>query len=99
LLKRGISAAVTLCECARPVKVDVVACCDGVAEDEEAIVASKPNMSGIERVFLSFRGPATWGLAVSGLGDDPTALNMDGGRNACILIRERRFVRGESWYE
>lgn len=46
----------------------------------------------MDRVFLSLlRGPGldVWGLVIV-LG----FLNMDGGRRACMLIRERRFERG-----
>lgn len=94
-MKGATSAPVTLCECPRPVKVELPGCCDEVAE-EGTPLELELTRSGMDRVFLSFLGPEACEAAAGDFpgGADPF-LKMDWGRNVCILIRERRFALGE----
>lgn len=87
--KGDISAPVTLRECARPVLDPLPTFCGG---DPSFVRLA---ISGMDRVFRSFRGPEAcetdaWVLDPDGV---LPFLNMDG--NACMLIRERRLARGE----
>jgi len=85
-LGRGIS--VTLCEWPRPVTTNV---------GSVVTTTSVPNMSGIERAFLSFFDvEEAEELAVAGRLVEATLLfvNMAGGEK-CMLSRERRLVCGE----
>jgi hypothetical protein len=95
---RGMSAPVTLCECARPVNVLGPASGPDKFTDEEEYELPL-NMSGIERVFLSLLR----GVAEAIESCDPMALVRggwvitllnDGGINAWTLIRERRSALG-----
>jgi len=93
VVKGATSAPVTLWECPRPVKPKVVPECCGEIADEDASLAVELTRSGMDRVFLSFFGATA---AVGGFpGGIGPFLNMDGGRNECMLIRERRFALGE----
>lgn len=85
MLGRGRSAAVTLCECARPVTENVGAF---------VTIGPAPNISGIDRVFRSFLDEVE--VAVGGrAGAGGGLVNIVWGK--CMLRRERRLERGGDW--
>lgn len=64
-------------------------------DDDEPLTAELTR-SGIERDFLNLRGAIFWKTVVDCFpGAIGPFLNIDGGRNDCMLIRERRFAFGE----
>lgn len=88
--KGDTSAPVTVCECARPINAGGVPVYDGELSDEPSMTVRLP-ISGIDRVFRSFLGPDSWLTATCDFTDDMLPLlNIEGGRNACMLILERR---------
>jgi hypothetical protein len=90
--KVGMSAPVTEFACTRP-----GGSCDQRASDvvdvevDERLLAGKPYMSGIDLVLRNLREGAA---VVRGLVARLPFLNIDGGSNMCMLIRERRLDRG-----
>lgn len=101
---RGISAPVTLCECARPPIAEArgggggsVPKTFGESNEYELPL----NISGIERVFLSLRGALEFigsegPLALASVCWVVVALLREGEMKACTLMRERRFDLGDS---
>ena len=95
---RGISALVTLCECARPV-AEPGGCCGPRAFVDDKEYELPFSISGMERVFLSFRGVLEPIVSI-----DPlvlvrvcwvvVALFSAGGMKVYTLMRERRFGLG-----
>lgn len=71
-------------------------CRGEVTEENASLEEGELTKSGMERVFLSFLGPMDWEINIACFpGDVSPFLNMDWGRNVCMLIRERRFALGE----
>jgi hypothetical protein len=95
-VKGATSAPVTLWECPRPARAGAAPFRCGEVNKEDESLAVELTRSGIDRVFLSFLGMLVCGLVTGSFpGNDGPFLNMDWGRNECMLIRERRFVLGE----
>ena len=89
-----MSIAVTLCECARPLCVGTDG---GLMTNSPCSLTSLPPMlamSGIDLALRSFFGAELSGGAVV---VGRCVANTFGGKRVCMLIRERRLVRGGDW--